>query len=286
MSRHPARYQWSDERAHPFDARPTVLVTLLALGSLGMIRARCCGLDSVACHRGRLLPQADHTVRQRRRAFYQEAGAKAGAKRGCQRRACAVADCFVPLRRWVLSFGSCQRRALALDVTNRGARFPGRCVRVLAGGSGIPVAGKILPANPKDAWPPPGVLCCRSCSRRYRPTGWWWCGPTAVWSRRGCVGKSRRSAGSRCGVPRPAARSVPTAGCAGTPSQRWYRASVAVWPPPGRPTRPQPNRWSARGGASGTPATTNRGCCGRTGRRRRPRRAGRRSGPGSSKVAK
>src|SRR5262249_45104444 len=132
----------------------TVFVPLLALGSLGMIRTRCCGLDSVACHLGRLLPQADHTVRQRLRAFYQEAGAKAGAQRGCKRRAGAVADCFVPRRRWVVSFGSCQRLALALEVTNRGARFHVRCVSVLSGGSGIPVAWKILPANPKDAWPP------------------------------------------------------------------------------------------------------------------------------------
>src|SRR5262249_45352113 len=106
---------------------------------------------------------------------------------------------------------------------------PGRCVRVLAGGSGIPVAGKILPANPKDAWPPPGVLCCRSCSRRYRPTGWWWCGPTAGWSRRGCVGKIRRGGGVGLGGPRAGLRRAKAGGTFRPDGWvRWYAFAALV----------------------------------------------------------
>jgi hypothetical protein len=154
VSRHPALYPWADELASQFDGLPTVFVTLLALWSLGMILARRCGLDSVACHLARLLRQSDNTVRQRLREFYQEKTAKAGAKHGCKRRDFAVADCFVPLLRWLLSFWACPRLALALDVTNLGARFHVLCVSVLYGGLGIPVAWKILPANQKDPWHP------------------------------------------------------------------------------------------------------------------------------------
>jgi hypothetical protein len=154
MSRHPALYQWANELASQFDGLPTVFVTLLALWSLGMILARRCGLDSVACHLARLRGQSHNTVRQRLREFYQEASAKAGAKRGCPRRDFAVADCFVPLLRWVLSFWSCPRLALALDVTNLGDRFHVLCISVLYGGIGIPVAWKILPANQKEPWHP------------------------------------------------------------------------------------------------------------------------------------
>ncbi len=154
MSRHPALYQWAQELATRFDGLHPVFVALLALWSLGMILARRCGLDGVACHLARLLQQSDNTVRQRLREFYQEKDAKAGAKRGCKRRDFAVADCFVPLLRWLLSFWSCPRLALALDVTNLGSRFHVLCVSVLYGGIGIPVAWKVLPGNQKEPWHP------------------------------------------------------------------------------------------------------------------------------------
>src|SRR6266446_7036327 len=117
-----------------------------------MILGRCCGLATVSLHLARLLRQSDNTVRQHLREFYQEAPAKAGAKRGDKRRDFNVSDCFVPLLRWVLSFWSCQRLALALDVTNLGERFHVLCISVLYGGIGIPVAWKILPGNKKESW--------------------------------------------------------------------------------------------------------------------------------------
>src|SRR5690349_3161939 len=154
MSRHPELYRWSGQLASAFPRLPPVFVTLLALWSLGMVLAHRCGLDSVTGHLAPLLGQKCNTVRQRLREFYQEKEAKAGAKRGEPRRDFDVTTCFAPLLAWVLSFWSCRRLALALDVTNLGDRFHVLCVCALYGGIGIPVAWKVLPGNQKDAWHP------------------------------------------------------------------------------------------------------------------------------------
>jgi hypothetical protein len=154
MSRHPQLYHWTQQLASHFPGLSPVFVALLASWSVGMILARRCGLDSVASHLARLQGQSFNTTRQRLREFYQEAQAKAGAKRGCQRCDFEVTTCFAPLLGWVLSFWSCRRLALALDVTNLGDRFHVLCVSVLYGGVGIPVAWKILPGNQPEAWHP------------------------------------------------------------------------------------------------------------------------------------
>jgi hypothetical protein len=154
MSRHPELYQWTHELTSRMEGLPPVFVTLLALWSLGIILAKHCSLSSVSCYLAQLLGQSHNTVRQRLREFYQEAAAKAGAKRGVKRRDFDVTGSFVPLLRWVLSFWSQPRLALALDATNLGNRFHILCVSVLYGGIGIPVAWKILPGNQKEAWQP------------------------------------------------------------------------------------------------------------------------------------
>jgi hypothetical protein len=143
---------WGQELARRFQGLSPVFVTLLSLWTFGMLLAHSCGLDTVSLHLARLLGQAVNTVRQRLREFYQEAGAKAGAKHGVKRRDFQVAACFVPLLQWVLSFWSCRRLALALDVTNLGDRFHVLCISVLYGGIGIPVAWKIVPGNAKESW--------------------------------------------------------------------------------------------------------------------------------------
>lgn len=171
MSRRPELYHWNAELARHLPGLSPVFVTLLALWSLGMILARRCGLDSVACQLARLLEQSDNTTRQRLREFYQEAAAKAGAKRGGKRRDFAVTTCFAPLLRWVLSFWSCPRLALALDVTNLGERFHILCISVLYGGIGIPVAWKILPANQKEPWHPHWCALLRFVQPAV-PAGW------------------------------------------------------------------------------------------------------------------
>jgi hypothetical protein len=152
LTRHPELASWGRELASQFPGLSPVVVALLALWSCGLLLARCCGLSTVSLYLARLSGQSDNTTRQRLREFYQEAPAKAGAKRGVKRRDFDVTGCFLPLLRWVLSFWSCRRLALALDVTNLGDRFHVLCVSVLYGGIGIPVAWKILPANEKESW--------------------------------------------------------------------------------------------------------------------------------------
>jgi hypothetical protein len=149
---HPSYRPWCRELARRFPGLPPVFVALLALWSFGIFLAGCCGLNKVCLRLALWFGKSENGTRQRLREFYQEASAKAGAKRGVKRRDFAVHGCFLPLFRWILSFWSCRRLALALDVTNLGSRFHVLCVSVLYGGIGIPVAWKILPANQKESW--------------------------------------------------------------------------------------------------------------------------------------
>jgi hypothetical protein len=130
------------------------MIGLLALWSVGMVLVRSCGLVMVASQIAKLLGLSFDTSRQRLREFYQEASAKAGAKRGIKRCDFDVTECFAPLLSWILSFWSQRRLALALDATNLGDRMHVLCISVLFGGIGLPVAWKILPGNKKDAWHP------------------------------------------------------------------------------------------------------------------------------------
>src|SRR5437764_1225857 len=109
LVRAPELGQWGRDLASQFQDLSPVFVTLLALWSFGIILGRCCGLDTVSLHLARLLGQSDNTTRQRLREFYQEAPAKAGAKRGVKRPDFDITVCFLPLLRWVLSFWSCPR---------------------------------------------------------------------------------------------------------------------------------------------------------------------------------
>src|SRR5262245_16439251 len=115
-----------------------------------MIRARGCGLSSVALALAPLLGQSDNTPRQRLREFYQPQHRKAGDRR----RQLDVSACFAPLLAWVLARWPCRRLALALDVTNLGERFHVLCASVLYRGCAIPVAWKALAGNTPEPWHP------------------------------------------------------------------------------------------------------------------------------------
>jgi hypothetical protein len=136
MSRHPQYYLWKQELATHLPSLTPALAAVLALWSVGICLTRRCGLDCTTLQVSQLLDQPFDTVRQRLREFYQEAN----AKRGRGRKDFQPHTCFAPLLRWVLSFWSEPRLALALDVTNLGSRFHVLCVSVLYGGIGIPVA--------------------------------------------------------------------------------------------------------------------------------------------------
>ena len=150
MSRHPQLYLWAQEIATRLPGLNPALASVLALWSIGMVLTKRSGLDSVTQQLTSLLGQSFNTVRQRLREFYQEAS----AKRGRNRTDFEVTLSFVPLLRWVLSFWSKKRLALALDVTNLGERYHMLCISALCGGVGIPVAWKILVGNQPDAWHP------------------------------------------------------------------------------------------------------------------------------------
>jgi hypothetical protein len=154
MSRQPELRHCKQQLATHFHGISPVFIALVALWSFGMTLARRCGLDGVANHLAPLLGQPFNTARQRLREFYQEAAAKAGAKRGLKRKDFAVVDCFPLLLAWVLSFWPCKRLALALDVTNLAGRFHVLCVSGVYGGIGVPVAWTILVGNEKEAWHP------------------------------------------------------------------------------------------------------------------------------------
>jgi Transposase DDE domain len=154
VSRHPELYHWTDTLASRFPRLPKAYARGLALWTLGMVLARCCGLDGVALALARRLGRRENTLRQRLKEFYQEAGAKAGAKRGRRRADLAVAECFAPLLAWVLAGWTCRRLVLALDPTTLGDRLHVLCASVVYRGCAIPVAWKALAGNAKGAWHP------------------------------------------------------------------------------------------------------------------------------------
>src|SRR5438094_9712245 len=77
-------------------SRPQAAV--LALWSYGMVLAKSCGITSVVALLATLLGQSEGTVRQRLREWYYDAADKKGA----QRNALDVSQCFAPLSAWIL----------------------------------------------------------------------------------------------------------------------------------------------------------------------------------------
>jgi hypothetical protein len=110
--------------------------------------ARSCALTAVAVFLAVWLPRQEQTVRPQLRECCYEAE----AKRGTTRQALAVAPCFVPLLRWVLSGWQGTQLALALDATTLGLRFTVLAISVVYRGCAIPVAWTIRLANQPHAW--------------------------------------------------------------------------------------------------------------------------------------
>jgi Transposase DDE domain len=122
--------------------------TVLALWSLGMVLARSCALTAVSVWLAVMLQRTENTVRQQLREWCYEAE----AKRGAQRQALIVEDCFVPLLGWVLHAWQGTQLALALDATTLGTRFTVLAISVVYRGCAVPVAWTILLANTPHAW--------------------------------------------------------------------------------------------------------------------------------------
>lgn len=159
MSRQEAVSAWTAEvsRRFPQLSRPQAVV--LALWSLGIAVAGCCGQTSVVVVVADWLGQSESTVRQRLREWCYAASDKAGSRRGVPRRTVEVATCFAPLLGWILAWWETptptQRRlALALDASTLGDRFTVLALSVLYRGCAIPVAWTVVRAQEPDAWRP------------------------------------------------------------------------------------------------------------------------------------
>src|SRR5262252_7796785 len=214
--------------------------TVLALWSLGMVLARSCALTAVSVWLAAMLQRKENTVRQQLREWCYEAT----AKRGDQRQALVVEDCFVPLLRWVLHRWQGTQLALALDATTLGTRFTVLAISVVYRGCAIPVAWTILPANQPAACGATGCGCSANCGQPSRGGGPSSCWPIAAYMPPGCFGASCAWVG--------------TPSCASTPGAPSGRT-------PGRPTAPWPALCPTRARAGAAPAPRSRarsGDCG------------------------
>jgi hypothetical protein len=237
MSRHKSLYrprslrQWTEELAEAFPALSRPQIVGLADWNFGMILARCCALASVALFLAEYLGRRYDAVRQRLREFYQEAG----AKRGARRRDLEVSRCFAPLLRWVLRGWAERRLAVALDASSLGSRFVVLCVAVVYRGCALPVAWAVLPAQAKGSWKGPWLKLLR----RFRdalPGGW----AVVVLADRGLYAKWLFMAIRRLGWhpllritgagkfrPKGGKQYVPLTGLAPCPGRRWCGRGTA-----------------------------------------------------------
>ena len=122
--------------------------TVLALWSFGMVLARSCALSAVRSLLATGMQRSEQTVRQRLRAWYDDAPRKRGAKR----QALHVDTCFPLVLAWVVSWWQGTPLALALDAPTVGQRFVVLAVSGVYRGCALPVAWVILPAGAKRAW--------------------------------------------------------------------------------------------------------------------------------------
>jgi len=141
-------YQWTSTVTTHFPQLSKPQVTVLALGSLGLVVARSCALSAVSTLRASWLERKPNTLRQQLREFCYEAAAKRGAKR----QEVSVETCFAPLWAWGLSWGEGHPVALALAATTLGQRVVVLALSVGYRGWAIPVAWTVRPAGESQAW--------------------------------------------------------------------------------------------------------------------------------------
>src|SRR5262245_50805158 len=122
--------------------------TVLALWSFGMVLARSCALTAVSHLLAKGMQREEQTVRQQRRAWYDDVP----RKRGTKRQAVHVETCFPVLLGWVVHWWQGTQLALAIDATALGDRFVVLAVSVVYRGCAMPVAWVVLPANTTHAW--------------------------------------------------------------------------------------------------------------------------------------
>lgn len=142
-------YQMQQVIAQHFPALRPAQQRGLALWVYGAILAQSACLNAVGVALAALGRYA--TLRQSLREWLRDGADKTAP---CKTEV-AVAACFAPLLRWLLSWWQGQQLALAVDATLHHDRVTALVISVLYRGSAIPVAWHILPANQKGPWVTP-----------------------------------------------------------------------------------------------------------------------------------
>ena len=148
LSCHPRVLAWTTilQRRLPDLSKPPA--TVLALGSLGRVRARSCALTAVSP----LLATWRHRNAGAVRQQVRECCYEATAQRGPARPAWVVETGLVPLLAGVVDQGEGTPMALALAATTLGARCTVLALSVVSRGWASPVAWPVLAATATHAW--------------------------------------------------------------------------------------------------------------------------------------
>lgn len=170
MSRPEAVSAWEQIVSRQLPTLSAPQARVLALWSFGVVLAQRCGQTSVVVAVAHLLGHREATVRQQLREWCYAAA----DKRGRQRKAVEVEDCFAPLLGWVLHWWTPNRErrlALALDATTLGARFTVLALCVVYRGGAVPVAWAVVGATTPGAWRPHWERLLRRMQASV-PAGW------------------------------------------------------------------------------------------------------------------
>ena len=119
MSSHSRITAWTAMIRTPLPTLSKPQATVLALWSVGLVRARASAVTAVAAFLAVWLRRQEQTVRQQLREWCDEAE----AKRGDQRQDFDPQAYCVPLVQWSISPWQGTQWALALDATTVGTRF-------------------------------------------------------------------------------------------------------------------------------------------------------------------
>ena len=148
MACHPRATEWTTIIHTHLPPLTKPQAPVWALGSLGMVLARCCALTAVSAFLAMGLHRQEDAVRQQVREF----GYEATAKRGPARQALVIETCWVPLWAWVVAPWAGPPVALALAATPWGSRLPVVALRGVSRGWALPVAWSVLAATAPQAW--------------------------------------------------------------------------------------------------------------------------------------
>lgn len=142
--------QWTQSVSTHFPHLTRAQANLLASYSFGMVMTRCAGQTQIGHYLAELLQLNEANVHQRLREWCYDAA----HKRGTQRQAVQVEDCFAPLLRWVLDCWRPDMRQLVFvcDATTLRHNFTVLAVSLVYRGCALPLAWVIVSATAAGSW--------------------------------------------------------------------------------------------------------------------------------------